>query len=355
MKSKLVKNSMDYIEQHLEESMTLDILSSLSHYSKYHYHRLFLSEMNMSVTRYIRLRRVTRASQTLFSSSLSITEIALISGFSNIDTFIRSFKDVFGMTPSEFRRCEEKSDEVEEKKLMKEYFSNIKSMNKEEKESCIGALDSILEISKKAHKKGLLSLEDEYDSKYLNKAIELLVDGKTPLELRSILENYIYSSKYSSKEILERVVYLEGVLMIQLGKYPWEIRTSLGSYFGEEMIDVLKAHYESEINYDVLKNKYLDQQVIILDNKDLLKELKSFNNRQLQRVIRECHKLSLLIASYGVDKKMKEQILDNMSIRGQYDYLELDNLLNEILTPHVVDASNEVLKIIRKLRLENDI
>ncbi len=355
MKSKLVKDSLNYIELHLDESMTLDVLSSVNHYSKYHFHRLFLSNMNMSVTRYIRLRRVTRASMTLLSSSLSITEIALISGFSNIDTFIRSFKDAFGMTPSEFRRCEEKFDDVEEKRLMKEYFSNIKSMSKEEKKSCIGALDLILQISKKAHNRGLLYLEDEYNCEYLNKAVELLVDGIKPTELRKVLENYIYSSKLSSKEILERVIYLEGILMIQLGKYPWEIRRSLGSYFGEEMIDVLKVHYESELNYEELKNKYLDLEVIFLDNKDLLKELKSFNNRQMQRVIRECHKLSLIIASYGVDKSMKEQILDNMSVRGQCDYLELDALLNEILMPHVVDASQEVLKVIKKLRLENDI
>lgn len=67
--------------------------------------------------------------------------------------------------------------------------------------------------------------------------LELLLYGIEPLALREMLENYIIVGNYKDKELLERVLILEGILSIQMGDYPWVIREKLSSYLGEDYLE----------------------------------------------------------------------------------------------------------------------
>lgn len=58
----------------------------------------------MSFPEYIASLRVAKAAELLENSSLSILEIAMRSGFSNLSSFNRAFKEVNHCTPSQFRK-----------------------------------------------------------------------------------------------------------------------------------------------------------------------------------------------------------------------------------------------------------
>ncbi len=95
----------DHIDKHLGERLTVELLSQVAHFSKHHFHRQFSEYAGISVSRYIQLMRLKRASYRLaFNKLEKVTDIALDACFENPESFSRAFKNTFGQTPSEFRK-----------------------------------------------------------------------------------------------------------------------------------------------------------------------------------------------------------------------------------------------------------
>jgi AraC-like DNA-binding protein len=93
----------NYINEHCGEDLTLDEISDLSGFSKYHFSRLFKQFTNVSFYRYLNNKRIAYAENLLMNDELTITEIALQCGFSSLSSFIRMFKIVKNCTPTEFK------------------------------------------------------------------------------------------------------------------------------------------------------------------------------------------------------------------------------------------------------------
>lgn len=93
----------DYIKQHCNEEITLDDISEMSGFSKYHFSRLFKEYAGTSYYRYLNQKRIEFAEQLLLDPEINITEAAVRSGFNSISAFIRMFKQLKGCTPTEFR------------------------------------------------------------------------------------------------------------------------------------------------------------------------------------------------------------------------------------------------------------
>jgi len=94
----------DYIDAHLGDDLSVERLSRVANFSKYHFHRQFTEYAGITVFKYIRLMRLKRASYRLvFDEEARIIDIALEAGFENPESFSRAFKHAFGQTPSQFR------------------------------------------------------------------------------------------------------------------------------------------------------------------------------------------------------------------------------------------------------------
>jgi len=94
----------EYISHNLDEELTLDILSNVAAFSKFHFHRVFSAHTGVSLTKFIQLARLRRASlQVAFRHDLRIIDIALDAGFDSPEAFSRAFKRTFGLAPSQFR------------------------------------------------------------------------------------------------------------------------------------------------------------------------------------------------------------------------------------------------------------
>ncbi|PXV95859.1 AraC-like DNA-binding protein [Lachnotalea glycerini] len=96
-------NVLDYIDSHYMEDLTLDDIASYSGFSKYHFTRLFKQYTEFTFYDYLSYKRIKTAENLLAKPDLSITEIALQSGFTSITTFNRIFKHQKNCTPSEYR------------------------------------------------------------------------------------------------------------------------------------------------------------------------------------------------------------------------------------------------------------
>lgn len=101
--SPLIRRCCDYIELHLEEPLTLMVLSKEMGYTEYYLSRRFKQEMRVNVNEYVRFARIERAKALLEASELSVAEIAARLQFCSSSHFSQVFQQVAGCTPRQWR------------------------------------------------------------------------------------------------------------------------------------------------------------------------------------------------------------------------------------------------------------
>jgi AraC family transcriptional regulator len=98
-----VVETIEYIENHLFEEVSLDQLAKQFNYSKFHYARLFKAIIGENIGDYQMKRRLTVAAVCLLEESNSILDIAMRCGYNWQESFTRMFKAYFGVTPKIYR------------------------------------------------------------------------------------------------------------------------------------------------------------------------------------------------------------------------------------------------------------
>lgn len=101
---KQVQATIDYVESHLAEELSLSRLAQVARLSDFHYHRVFHSMAGETVMEYVRKRRLARSAYQVAHSDAKLLDIALENGFQNHETFTRAFKRMFEMTPADYRK-----------------------------------------------------------------------------------------------------------------------------------------------------------------------------------------------------------------------------------------------------------
>lgn len=100
----MIKKIILYVEENLHEPLSLDSIASQSYFSKYHFHRIFQSSIGMTVTEYIRLRRLANASSDLLYTNERILDIAFYYRFESQESFTRAFKEIYKLPPGKYRK-----------------------------------------------------------------------------------------------------------------------------------------------------------------------------------------------------------------------------------------------------------
>ncbi|NJL92480.1 MAG: AraC family transcriptional regulator [Anaerolineae bacterium] len=95
--------AMQYIETHLEDDIDFDRVAQVACCSEYHFRRLFASLSGMSLSEYIRRRRLSQAALHLCHTDDRVIDVAVKYGYSSADAFTRAFQALHGVTPSEAR------------------------------------------------------------------------------------------------------------------------------------------------------------------------------------------------------------------------------------------------------------
>lgn len=93
----------DYLDKHYMDPITLEMVSDIAGFSKFHFSRIFKQCSGYNFFDYLCYLRIKSAENLLLNPEVTITEIALQSGFSSLSTFNRTFKKIKNCTPSEYR------------------------------------------------------------------------------------------------------------------------------------------------------------------------------------------------------------------------------------------------------------
>lgn len=89
----------EYIDGCFEKSITIEQIAQFAGMSEFHFFRLFRQTFGLSPYQYLTKKRFERAIY-LLSQGLPISDVAIESGFSSIHSFSKSFKRVYGVSPS---------------------------------------------------------------------------------------------------------------------------------------------------------------------------------------------------------------------------------------------------------------
>ena len=103
--SKKIVLVCEYIDANLDNDLSLAVLSQVACLSKFHFHRLFSEFTGLTISKFILMSRLKKASyQLVYQPELKIIDIAFEANFENPESFSRAFKKVFSITPSQFRQ-----------------------------------------------------------------------------------------------------------------------------------------------------------------------------------------------------------------------------------------------------------
>ena len=129
-----INKAIDYVNNNLDRSISLEELAEVSFFSPFHFHRIFVAITGESVNNFTNRIRLEKVAKFLKFSDKPISDIAFESGFSSSSTLSRTFKKHFGISPSSYR----KGGEIENSKIRKELFPVHEyhcSMNEEEEKN----------------------------------------------------------------------------------------------------------------------------------------------------------------------------------------------------------------------------
>lgn len=101
----LYTNLMDYIDEHLDEELSLERLADEFYVSKYHIAHIFKDNIGLSIHQYITKKRL-RLCQEAIRANTNITDVYHTYGFGDYSSFYRAFKKEFGMSPKEYREMQ---------------------------------------------------------------------------------------------------------------------------------------------------------------------------------------------------------------------------------------------------------
>ncbi|WP_237179056.1 AraC family transcriptional regulator [Paenibacillus sp. MMS18-CY102] len=94
-----------YIDAHYRDRLAVEELASLVGLSRYHFSRLFKQITDKSLVEYINLVRINKAESLLRATSMTISQVALETGFNDIYYFSRTFKRLKRMPPTQWRQA----------------------------------------------------------------------------------------------------------------------------------------------------------------------------------------------------------------------------------------------------------
>lgn len=96
-----LNSAINYMEEHLTENIDYDEVARIAYCSKYHFQRMFAYIANISLSEYIRRRKMSLAAVDLQSGKEKVIDVAIKYGYDSPTSFNRAFQSVHGITPSQ--------------------------------------------------------------------------------------------------------------------------------------------------------------------------------------------------------------------------------------------------------------
>jgi hypothetical protein len=235
-------------------------------------------------------------------------------------------------------------------------YLNVKSneYNEADKYRLMELIKSIVKISLKARRDGLLSLDSEYPSiqSYLfRKGIEMVTEGASSEDIIFIFNNYSQTKKYSGKEFLEILIIRDSLLFIQNGDN--------GKILFEKIISMLGEGFSKDFDYAIIdkeilleeRSKYEKQITKEKTSEEMIFEemiLNINNSIEMEKLIVLIGGAKFALSLKGCSSKVENHIKDLCAHHIYKVIEEYKDFLGPVRIIDVLDAQKSILMKVNK-------
>ncbi|MBE7063344.1 MAG: AraC family transcriptional regulator [Clostridia bacterium] len=99
-----IQKTLEFVSVNYNQEITVESAAKISGYEKSAFCRIFKQATDTSFHQYLSQYRIKMACMLLAESDKTVSEVAEKTGFGELKTFCRVFKQIMGMTPSEYRQ-----------------------------------------------------------------------------------------------------------------------------------------------------------------------------------------------------------------------------------------------------------
>lgn len=98
-----IQNAIDYVEDHLYEKLEIEYIAKVAFMSQSSFYLIFSNILDTTIKDYIRKRRLSLSAYDLIYSNLSVLNLALKYQYYTSESYSRSFKKLFGISPKKYK------------------------------------------------------------------------------------------------------------------------------------------------------------------------------------------------------------------------------------------------------------
>ena len=103
-RNSLQRDLITFVQKHYMEKISLSMLAQEFHLSEKYVSWYFKEHFSISFMQYVLHLRMSKAKDLLVTTDRAITEVALSCGYQSVNLFIRNFKEIYGLTPLQYRK-----------------------------------------------------------------------------------------------------------------------------------------------------------------------------------------------------------------------------------------------------------
>ncbi len=119
-----VERAIRHMKEHLEAPLDLDGIARIAAVSKFHFVRMFDEITGTTPHHFLASLRIQRAKELLLKSGLSITDICPAVGYTSLGSFSKTFSELVGVSPQEFRALPKRLNPMQFAKAVWRYLAS---------------------------------------------------------------------------------------------------------------------------------------------------------------------------------------------------------------------------------------
>ena len=104
MNTNLLYQVLEYIDNNINNQISIEQLSKYLYYNKDYIMRIFKKKFNITIIKYINLLKIYKTLYLYKNKNNSITYISICSSFNELEYYTRTFTSIFNVSPSTFKK-----------------------------------------------------------------------------------------------------------------------------------------------------------------------------------------------------------------------------------------------------------